>query len=474
MNGEAGVAPAPPRSRPRSALVASTTAFTLVILGTTVVNVALPSVHRDLGSTTAGLQWVINVYTLMLASLMLSMGALCDQRGARRVMLGGVALFIAGALLAAGAPTLGLLLAGQVLLGTGAAALMPASLALISDAYPGQRERGRAVAIYASASAVAIGIGPVVGGLLIDAVGWRAIFGIDVPLALFVGGLVAAHVRETPRRARAGLDPWGQLTAVVALAALTFAVIQSGTGGWLVARTLCALALAAGAGVAFLVIERRGRSPMLPLAILGSRAFDASALAGLLVNFAVYGQFFVLSLYLQELRGISPLQTGLFFLVQPCVAAGTALLGGAITNRRGPRIPTVSGGLCAMAGTLLILQIQAHHSYAPLIGGLALLGAGGGMSVPALTVAVVASSRRDQVGIAAAGFTATRQIGGILGVAVLGALTGQPVSLSGIHAAIAVAAGALLASALLGVLVPGTAPQADELTVLKATAAAEG
>jgi DHA2 family methylenomycin A resistance protein-like MFS transporter len=467
------VAPTRARGNPLSALVASTTAFTLVIIGTTVVNVALPSIHRDLGSTTAGLQWVINAYTLMLASLMLSMGAMCDQRGARRVMLAGVALFITGAVLAAAAPTLAILLTGQVLLGTGAAALMPASLALISDAYPDHRERGRAVAIYASASAVAIGVGPVLGGLLIDAIGWRAIFGIDVPLALFVGGLVIAGVRETPRRPRDGLDPWGQLTAFLALGALTFALIESGADGWLAPRTLGALALAGSAGLAFLAIERRGHSPMLPLSILASREFDASALAGLLVNFAVYGQFFVLSLYLQELRGISPLQTGLLFLVQPCVAAGTALAAGAITNRRGPRIPTISGGLCAMVGTLLILQVGAHSSYGLLVAGLALLGAGGGMSVPALTVAVVGGSRRDQVGIAVASFTASRQIGGILGVAVLGALTGQPVSLSGIHAGIAVAAGALVVSALLGLLVPATAPVSQEHTLLEA-AASEG
>ena len=260
------------------------------------------------------------------------------------------------------------------------------------------------------------------------------------------------------------------MTAILALGALTFAVIESGADGWLVPQTLGPLALAASAGSAFLAIERRGHAPMLPLSILASREFDASALAGLLVNFAVYGQFFVLSLYLQELRGISPLQTGLIFLVQPCVAAGTALAAGAITNRRGPRIPTISGGLCAMVGTLMILQVQTHSPYALLVGGLALLGAGGGMSVPALTVAVVGGSRRDQVGIAVASFTASRQIGGILGVAVLGALTGQPVSLSGIHAAIAVAAGALVVSALLGLLVPSTASGSDDRTVLEAAA----
>lgn len=275
-----------PTGHPLSALVASTTAFTLVIIGTTVVNVALPAIHRDLGGDVAALQWVTNSYALMLASLLLSMGALCDQCGGRRVMLGGVALFVVGALLAASAPTLAVLLAGQALLGTGAAALLPASLALISNAYADPRSRGRAVAIYASASAVAIGLGPVVGGLLIDAIGWRAIFGLDVPLALLVGGLVAAAVRETPRRPRRDLDPWGQATVVLALAALTFAVIQSGTDGWLDVRTLVPIAVAAAAGGGFIVIRRGGRCPMLPLSLFASHTFSVSAVAGLLVNLA--------------------------------------------------------------------------------------------------------------------------------------------------------------------------------------------
>jgi DHA2 family methylenomycin A resistance protein-like MFS transporter len=460
---------------PLSALVASTTAFTLVIIGTTVVNVALPAIHDDLGSSTAGLQWVVNAYTLMLASLLLTMGALCDQKGGRRVMLGGVSLFVCGAVLAAAAPDLAFLLAGQLLLGTGAAALLPASLALISNAYSDRRSRGRAVAIYASASAVAIGLGPVLGGLLIDAFSWRAIFAIDVPLALLIGVLVLADVRETPRRPRRSLDPWGQVTVVIALAALTFAVIESGSGGWLQFPTLGPLLLAIVAGTAFIAIERHGSAPMLPLSIFASRAFSVSAVAGLLVNLAVYGQFFIFSLYLQELRGISPLQTGLFLLVQPGVASISALAAGVVANRRGPRLPTIVGGLVAMAGPLLILGvgIGADSSYAPLIIGLALLGAGAGFSVPAMTVAVVAGSRSDQVGIASASFTASRQIGGILGVAVLGALTEQPVSLPGIRVAFAVAAAALCGSALLGLLIPPTVVRADEMTVVEAVVVAD-
>jgi DHA2 family methylenomycin A resistance protein-like MFS transporter len=463
-------------NRPLSALVVSTTAFTLVIIGTTVVNVALPSIHRELGGSTAGLQWVINAYTLMLASLLLSMGALYDQRGGRRVMLDGITLFVIGAALAAAAPDLAALLAGQVLLGTGVAALLPASLALISSAYPNRRGRSRAVAIYASASAIAIGLGPVVGGLLIDAIGWRAIFAMDVPLALIVGALVVFDVADSPRAGHCRLDPGGQVTAVLALAALTFAVIQSGTDGWLDVRTLGPLALAIASGAAFIAFERRARPPMLPLSIFGSRAFSVSAVAGLLVNFAVYGQFFVLSLYLQDLRGLSALTTGLFLLVQPGAASVSALAAGVVAHRRGPRLPVIVGGTVAMLGPVVILAVGlgGAASNAALLAGLALLGAGAGFSVPGMTVAVVANSRTDQVGISSASFTVSRQVGGILGVAVLGALVGQPVATGGIQTAVAVALGALAVSAVLGLLIPRAAPRADGMTVSEAVVAAEG
>jgi DHA2 family methylenomycin A resistance protein-like MFS transporter len=445
--------------RPRTALIASTTAFTLVIIGTTVVNVALPEIRRDLGGGVSGLQWVINAYTLMFASLLLTMGALCDLRGARRVMLSGVAVFVAGALVAATAPTLGVLIAGQVVLGTGAAALMPASLALISHAYPDDRRRAHAISIFASASAVSIGLGPVLGGLLIDVIGWRAIFAMDIPLALFVTVLVARGVEETPRRPAAGLDVAGQLAAIVALAAFTFAIIESGAAGWGTATALLALALALCAGTLFLAIERGGAHPMLPLSLFGSRAFSVGAGSGLLVNFGVYGQFFVLSLYLQELRGLSPLETGIVFLVQPLTAAFTALPAGRITARKGPRIPVAIGGLLATVGTLLLLSVQEHSTYALIVVSLALLGAGGGMTIPALTAAVVSGAPRAQVGVAAATFTASRQVGGILGVAVLGAMVSQASFLHGLHLAAAVTAAALAVSGIAGALLIAAAPE---------------
>jgi len=264
--------------------------------------------------------------------------------------------------------------------------------------------------------------------------------------------LVIRGVDETPRRPAAGIDLPGQVTAIVALGAFTYAIIESGAAGWGAASTQVALVVAIVAGVLFIRIERVGEHPMLPLSLFRSREFSVGAGAGLLVNFGVYGQFFVLSLYLQELRGLTPLETGVVFLVQPLTAALTAVPAGRITARDGPRLPVAVGGFVAAAGVALLLTVGARSSYAVIVAALALLGAGGGMSIPALTAAVVAGAPRPQVGVAAATFTASRQVGGILGVAVLGAMVSQTSFLHGLHLAVLVSAGALAISGLAGAL----------------------
>ena len=286
--------------RPVHALVAGTIAFSLVITGTTVVNVALPDIGADFGASVGALQWVSNAYTLLFGSLLLSMGAQSDRRGARRVMLAGVTLFVAGATVAGLAPALGWLLAGQVLLGTGAAAMTPAALALISHAHPDHDQRARAIGIFASASAVAIGIGPVLGGVLIEAIGWRAVFALDIPVALTVAFVVARMLGETPLRPAHAADVAGTIAGILALGSLTFGIIESGERGWGAPLTLSALAAGLVAGAAFVAIERRAASPMLPLSLFAPLRFRTAVGAGVGVNLAVYGILFVLSLYLQS------------------------------------------------------------------------------------------------------------------------------------------------------------------------------
>jgi MFS transporter, DHA2 family, methylenomycin A resistance protein len=450
-----GAAPGEPPARwARTALAVSTMAFSLAILGTTAITVALPEIGRDLGGGVTGLQWVANAYTLMLASLLLSMGALCDQRGARRVMLAGLVLFGLGAAVATAAPSLGVLIAGQLTLGAGAAALVPASLALLTHAYPDGAQRAHAVGVYSAASAAVLAVGPVLGGAAIEAASWRIVFALDIPCAVLLGVLLWRRVDETPHARARDLDLPGQALAVGALGALTFGLISSGGSGWTAPETLLPIALALGLGAAFVAVEHVRASPMLPLSLFGVRTFNAVSGAGLLVNFAIYGQMFVLSLYLQNIRGLSPFETGATFIALTLGAAVSASQAGRITARHGARPPAVSGGAVAAVATLMLLTVGETTPLVVVIVALVGMGVGGGLLVPALTSAIVMEAPRAQVGVAAAVFTASRQAGGLLGVAVLGAMITGTDFVAGMHASLIVTAGALAACTLTALLIP--------------------
>lgn len=438
--------------RSRIAVVAGTTAFSLVVIGSTAVSVALPAIGEDLNSPVADLQWISNAYTLLFGSLLLSMGALCDQRGARRLMLGGVVIFVAGALLSTVAPTLALLLAGQVLLGVGAAALMPTSLALISHAHPDHHRRARAIGVLAMWTAIAVGLGPVIAGLLVETLGWRAVFAGYIPAALLIGFLVSRFLYETPRRLAQSLDLAGQLAAILALGGLTLGFIESGEQGWGASLTLAPLAVALLAGCAFIALERRGKSPMLPLTLFSSRTISVAIGAGTLINFSVYGLFFVLSFFLQDVLSLSPLETGFVFLAMPATATLTGLPASRYAGRHGPRLPAAVGCGLAAAGCALQTGFPFETSVLVIVIGLMLVGAGGGLSVPSLTTALVSEAPRDLTGTAVAAFTAGRQTGGMVGVAILGAMISTGSVLSGMQLAAAVAAlGLLLCSILIAV-----------------------
>lgn len=436
--------------RPAVALAASSLGFALVLLDTAVVSVALPAIRDDLGASATGLQWVVNGYTLVLASLLLSAGALADRLGARRLMLAGTLIFAVASSAAAMAPTTGALVAAQVLLGTGAAALVPASLALLTAAYPEPSARARAVGVWAAASASAFAAAPVLAGLLIEAVGWRAIFAVNLPFAILVAGLVLRGVAETTRTPARGLDVAGQLLAVTALAAVTFALIQSRPLGWASPSVLAGLVVALAAGAAFVAVEHRGRAPMLPLSLFASRAFSTSTVAGLLVSFAIYSQLFILSLFLQEVRNLSALETGLAFIPQPIVFALAGIPAGRLIARVGPRIPLALGGALAAAGALVLASVGAETPYGVILASLILFGLGAGITIPALTTAVVSSVPPLQVGVASAALNASRQTGGVLGVALLGGLATGGDVVGGMHTALNVCAVALAGVAILG------------------------
>jgi DHA2 family methylenomycin A resistance protein-like MFS transporter len=291
------------RRRAGWALVATSLGFGVVQLDVSVVNVAIAPIGADLDAPVAGLQWVVNTYTLGFAALILSAGALGDRIGARRVFLCGFVLFTAASAACGLAPTLGALVAARGLQGVGAAALVPCSLSLLAHAYPQRQARARAVGRWAAGASVAVAGGPLVGGLLIASLGWRSIFFINVPIGLVAIGLTRRYTVETTRSRGRGLDVPGQVVAVVALVGLTAAVVEGGRRGFTAPLVLAAFTVAVGAGVGFVAVESRRERPMLRLRLFRSRTFSATSLIGLLVNVAFYGLIFVFSLYFQTARG---------------------------------------------------------------------------------------------------------------------------------------------------------------------------
>ena len=439
--------------RERLVLLASTLGFSMVLLDTTVVNVALGDIARELHAGPTTLQWVANAYTLVFAGLLLSTGLAADRVGARTVFLAGLATFAGGSVLATAAPSAAALVGAQAVLGVGAALVLPTSLSLLSQVFVDPGRRVRAVGVWAAGSAVSFAAGPVLGGLLIEQAGWRAIFIINLPLALIAAALVVSQVpagRTQPREA-APLNLAPQAAAVAMLLALTFGLVESGDRGWGSARVLIALGAAGVLAVGLVARERSSERRLVPRALVADRSFTASTAGGALLNFAFYGELFFLSLFLQQERGLDALQTGLAFLPQPLLFMAVSPLAGRLVAARGPRLALAAGAGLAVAAALILLGVDAHSSYGVLVAGLALNGAGGGLAIPAVTAGVMGSAPTALAGIASAALNAGRQTGGVLGVAVLGgvATAGDHVTATGMHrAALLAGLGLAIASVL--------------------------
>src|SRR5690349_4843890 len=301
------------RQGTRLTLLAMSLGFAVVQLDVSVVNVAIRPIGEALGGGVAGLQWIVNAYTITFAAFILSAGAVGDRIGARRVFVAGFALFTAASALCGLAPGLGAVIGARAVQGVGAAVLVPCSLILLTHAYQAPHDRARAVGFWAAGASVALSAGPLVGGALIATLGWRAIFFINVPIGLLGIQLTLRYARETPPAPGRRLDLPGQAAAVVALAVLAAATIEGGRTGWTQPAVLAGYAVALIAVCAFVAIEARSAARMLPLGFFRSRTFSAASAMGLLLNIAVYGLIFVLSLYFQRAQGRSPLETGLAF-----------------------------------------------------------------------------------------------------------------------------------------------------------------
>src|SRR5689334_3171366 len=445
-------AAAPPEAK--SALAASLTlaamslGYGVVQLDVTIVNTALHAIGTSLGGGVAELQWVVSAYTIAFAAFILTAGALGDRIGARKIFMAGFALFTAASLACALAPNAAILIAARCVQGLAAAILVPNSLALLNHAYPDEKARGRAVAVWAAGASLALTAGPFIGGALISLSSWRAIFLVNLPIGLAGLWLAWRFASETPRLAQRELDLPGQIAAVAALGSLAGALIEAGQQGWAHPLVLTGFAAAAVTGVLFVAQERRAAQPMLPLSLFGHRMFALTSLVGLLVNIAIYGLIFVLSLYFQEINGLSAFQTGLAFVPMMAAVLPVNLIAPRITERIGAPATIAAGAVISALGCLALLGIQPDTGYAAICVQTIAMSGGLGLLVPPLTSTLLGSVKRSRSGIAAGVLNATRQTGSVLGVALFGSLAGQAGAfMTGLHAALIISAVVLLAAA---------------------------
>lgn len=450
--------PRPPIGPSRAVvLVTMCVGYFLVLLDVTVVNVALPSIRTGLHPSVAGLQWVVDGYALALASLMLAGGTIGDLRGHRRVVLAGLAVFGLGSLGCGLAPATGTLIGARAVQGIGAALLLPGTLAVITHAFPESGEQARAIGIWAGIGSVALAAGPLLGGALVQAVGWRAVFLVNVPIVLGALLVAARVVSESADPAGRRLDVGGVALAATALAALTFAFIEAGHAAFGV-LVVAAVALATLAFGAFLAVERSRPDPMIPLALFRRPAFSsANGVAGTM-NLGTLGLLFLLTLYLQGIQHRSALGAGLALIPLFLPLSLLAPLIGRVVARVGSRRPMVGGLLLAALGTGLLSRVQARSGYATLLPALLLWGVGLALLTPAVVAAAMGAVPGERAGLASAVNNTARQAGGAIGIAAFGALAGAPAGpgfLVGLHTAALIAAGLFVAGALISLaLIP--------------------
>ena len=397
-------------------------ALFMLMLDNTVMNVALPSIQRDLGSSLSGLEWTINGYTLAIAVLLVTGGRLGDIFGRRRAFLVGVILFAASSATAGLAIGTGMLIASRIVQGVGAALMMPATLSIVTNAFPPE-ERGKAIGTWAGISALALAIGPVLGGFLTEHVSWRAIFYINVPVA--AGAVIATIFAVTESRDETvgrEVDYRGVATVTGSLTALVLALIEGNSWGWGSPAILGLFATAVVLMTAFVLIERRVHVPIVEFPLFASRNFVGTSVVALVVTFAMLGQFFFMALYMQNVLGYSALGAGVRFLPATLMIVAVAPLAGRLTDRIGARWP-ISAGLTLVASSLYWLTtIDAGTTYGDIWPSFVLMGLGMALVISPMSTAAMNSVATAKAGIASGILSMSRMVGGTLGVAVLGAI----------------------------------------------------
>jgi len=465
--------PAATSRRRLIALLVVASAQFMAVMSLSAVSIALPAIGRHLHATSTGLEWVIDAYQIVFASLLVAAGVISDRRGRKGMFMLGVGLFAAGSLVGAVAPSIGVLIGGRVLQGLGPAIVAPTSLAIISATFTESRERARAIGVWSAGSGLALALGPVVGGLLVDAFGWRAVFFVNVPLALAVMALSARYVQRIPRSPALHPFDWtGALLTTAAVALLTLGIIEAPSRGWLSGISVTALAAGLLSLAAFVAWERGRPGALVDVSLFRRAPFTVANVAGLAVFFAFVGAIVYLSAYFQQVQHRSALVTGLCVLPIGLGFFCGAPASGRLTARLGARPPMIGGLVLCGAATLGLLRLTPHSSIGAAWWDLLLVGLGAGLCLTPMTTTAVAAVDHERAGMASAVHNSMRQFGQALGVAVLGALVyadipgGQVAGVrlgreqggafvSGLHLALLVAGACLLlVAALAALLIP--------------------
>jgi len=433
MNPQVSAHDRPPReappaigglSRERRVGVLLTCCLSLFIVGLdiTVVNVALPSIGQELDAGISGLQWAVGAYTVVMAGLLMFSGSMADRVGRKRTFVGGLAVFSVASLLCSLAPTVEALVASRVLQAVGASMMNPVAMSIITNTFTNPRERARAVGIWGAVFGISMALGPIVGGALVSSVGWRSIFLINIPVGLVAIVLTLRLIPESraPRPRR--FDPVGQALVIVALVTVTYGIIEAPSQGWLSAATLAVFLVSAAALVGLLRYEPRRADPLVDLRFFRSLPFTSSMIISV-AAFAAFGGFlFLNTLYLQDVRGLSPIQAGLATVPIALMTVFASPLSGRIVGRRGPRLPLAISGVALVTACAMLTAIDPATPFAWLVAAYVIFGVGFGFVNAPITNAAISGMPRAQAGVASAIATTSRQLGLTLGVAVVGAI----------------------------------------------------
>jgi EmrB/QacA subfamily drug resistance transporter len=411
-------------SNRRRWLILAICCMSLLIVGTdaTIVNVALPAIRRDLGATVSGLQWSVDAYTLVLGSLLMASGSMADRFGRRRVFQIGLVLFTLGSLLCSLAPNIGLLVAFRCLQALGGSMLNPVALSIVSNTFTERRARARAMGVWGAVFGISLALGPVIGGLLVSDVSWRAIFWINIPIGIAAIALTQLFVPESRAGTARRFDPWGQLLVIALLATLTYGVIEGPSAGWGSPLIVAMFAVAAASAVALIRVETRRFQPLLEVRFFRSVPFSGASVIAVLAFGVLGGFLFLNTLYLQDTRGYTALHAGLLTLPMAALIFLFAPVSGRLVGSRGPRLPLVLAGLAIMAAALLLVRLSDSTPVPWLLGSYVVFGLGFGLVNAPISNAAVSGMPDSQAGVAASVASASRQAGSALGVAITGSL----------------------------------------------------